>query len=190
MPDLRPICLALVLALALQGCVTAPPAEPPPPHRAAPSADTRATPARVLDWYHGLGDVDAQELARLRRQYADRATDPEVQARQALLALHPAAPALARARGLLEGLLANPAAEARELQPLARVLLEQVAERQRLDGLAQRQLQQAERSSQQLRELQQLNSDLQGKLDALSEIERSLSGGATRPPVPEPDRPR
>lgn len=178
--------LAAVLPAACAG-IGSPAGSPP---QQAPVADDRVAAVRVLDWYHGLRDADAAELARSRRQYADKAASAEIQLRQALLAAHPQAPNLARARSLLETVLAGQSEEARALHPLAHLLLEQVAERQRLDAAGQRLGQSLERSAQQLKEAQQLNAELQGKLDALAEIERSLPArpAAGAPPAPATDR--
>ncbi|QDF98194.1 hypothetical protein CJ010_17430 [Azoarcus sp. DD4] len=176
---------AMLLALALHGCATSG-ETPPEPQRPPPSSDERAGAMRVLDWYQGMRELDATELAKVRRQYADKASSAEVQLRQALLAAHPQANNLPRARSLLENLLANQGAEARALHPFAQLLLEQIGERQRLDAAAQRLGQQLERGSQQLKDAQQLNVELQGKLDALAEIERSLPARPATSTQPAP----
>lgn len=176
-------CSVALMALTLQACAGTAGLPSAPPPQAPPSADSRTPPVRVLDWYYGLRELDATELARTRKQYADKAANAEIQLRQALLAAHPQAPNLARARSLLEGLLANTADDARALHPLAHLLLEQLGERQRLEAQAQRLGQQVERGAQQLKEAQQQSSELQAKLDALTEIERSLQA---RPPLATP----
>lgn len=178
-------CLpALLASVLLAACATLSPG-PGSPGRPPPSADTRAPALRVLDWYHGLREADATELAHLRRQYADKAGSAEIQLRQALLAAHPLAPNLGRARSLLDGVLATQSAEARALQPLAHTLLEQLTERQHLEATAQRAAQASERSAQQLKDAQLINTELQGKLDALAEIERSLPARPS-PSAPSP----
>jgi hypothetical protein len=84
-------------------------------------------------------------------------------------------PNLARARSLLEGLLAADDPDARALHPYARALLEQLGERQRLTTLNERLTEQLERSTAALEESEQRSATLQRKLDALAEIERSLA---------------
>ena len=91
-------------------------------------------------------------------------------------------PNLARARSLLEGLLAADDPNARALHPYARALLEQLSERQRLSTLNERLTEQLERSTAALEESEQRSAALQRKLDALAEIERSL---APRGPAPQ-----
>ncbi|WP_240498754.1 hypothetical protein [Thauera propionica] len=91
-------------------------------------------------------------------------------------------PNLARARSLLEGLLAADDPDARALHPYARALLEQLGERQRLTTLNERLTEQLERSTAALEESEQRSATLQRKLDALAEIERSL---APRGPAPQ-----
>ena len=89
---------------------------------------------------------------------------------------------LTRARILLEALVASTSDEARAVQPYAKSLLEQVTERQRLDAANVKLTQQLERSSQQLKDSQARADELQRKLDALADIERSL------PPARIPSR--
>jgi len=91
-------------------------------------------------------------------------------------------PNLARARSLLESLLAADDPDARALHPYARALLEQLGERQRLTTLNERLTEQLERSTSALEESEQRSAALQRKLDALAEIERSL---APRGPAPQ-----
>jgi len=70
------------------------------------------------------------------------------------------------------------------LQPLARLLAEQLQERQRLENTAERLTQQLERAGQQLKDSQKQGEQLQEKLDALTEIERTLSARPTAPTAP------
>lgn len=101
--------------------------------------------------------------------------------RQLLLAIqaaHPRTGNPARARALLEALLAAGDDASRALHPYARALLEQLAERQRLDAANLRLTQQLERTGQQLKDSQQRSEDLQRKVDALADIERTLPARA------------
>jgi hypothetical protein len=97
----------------------------------------------------------------------------------ALQAAHPRTGNAARARTLLEAHLAARDEASRALLPYARTLLDQIIERQRLDVANVRLTQQLERSGQQLKDSQQLNEDLQRKIDALADIEL---GTPARPP--------
>lgn len=100
-----------------------------------------------------------------------------------LQAAHPRTGNAARARTLLESHLAARDDASRALHPAllpyARALLDQIIERQRLDAANVRLTQQLERSGQQLKDSQQLNEDLQRKIDALADIEL---GTPARPP--------
>jgi len=98
----------------------------------------------------------------------------ERQLQQAMQAAQPRGGNLTRARTLLEALVAASSDEARSVQPYAKSLLEQVIERQRLDAANVKLTQQLERSSQQLKDSQARADELQRKLDALADIERSL----------------
>lgn len=98
---------------------------------------------------------------------------------QALQAAHPRTGNAARARTLLEVHLAAQDEASRALHPYARTLLDQIIERQRLDTANVRLTQQLERAGQQLKDSQQLNEDLQRKIDALADIEL---GTPVRPP--------
>lgn len=106
----------------------------------------------------------------------------ERQLQQAMQAAQPRGGNLMRARTLLEALVASSSDEARAVQPYAKSLLEQVIERQRLDAANVKLTQQLERSSQQLKDSQARADELQRKLDALADIERSL------PPARIPSR--
>jgi hypothetical protein len=182
--------LALVaFVMTLTGGCAAPRA--PVPGTLAPRGDASAV-SRVLAYHQTIQPLNAAELARERRQIGEE-RGAERQMQQALLALHQRGLNLPRARALLEGMLSGQDAEARELHGLARLLLEQVNERMRLDGLNERLGHQIERSNQQLeRSAQQLSEGqlqidaLQRKLEALTEIELSLP---TRPAAMQPAPP-
>lgn len=97
---------------------------------------------------------------------------------QAIQAAHPRTGNPARARALLEALLAAGDDASRALHPYARALLDQLTERQRLDAANLRLTQQLERTGQQLKDSQQRGEDLQRKVDALADIERRLPARA------------
>ncbi len=159
----RPFAL---LGLALVAACTTPQGEPT---AAAPAPIVEESPLPSLLAYHQkIGRQAPQELARERAALAAQPVSPAQQLRLAMLLGHSRTPAdLARAIALLDGVLRGSAPAAVALHPLARVLADHYGERQRLE-------QQAERNAQQLRESQRRAADLQDKLDALADIERSL----------------
>lgn len=85
---------------------------------------------------------------------------------QAMQAAHPRTGNVARAKALLETLLAATDDASRAQHPYARTLLDQINERQRLVQLA-------ERTNQQLKDSQLRTEELQRKIDALADIERT-----------------
>ncbi len=113
-----------------------------------------------------------------------RSDAAERQLQQAIQAAHPRTGNPARARTLLEALLAAGDDASRALHPYARALLDQLTERQRLDAANLRLTQQLERTGQQLKDSQQRGEDLQRKVDALADIERTLPARAPTRAVP------
>lgn len=93
---------------------------------------------------------------------------------QAMQAAHPRTGNAARAKAMLETLLAATDDASRAQHPYARTLLDQINERQRLAQLA-------ERTNQQLKDSQLRTDELQRKIDALADIERT-------PPARTPKR--
>lgn len=189
-------CRALPWALALSlaaGCtvpapspagpgmatVTKPgPGAPPPPANAASSEADAVTPLLAYaDRLRGLpGPELAQEITRL-----GNAVSAGDQLRLALsLSQTRQLPDLVRAQELLQRALANNSEEARPLHALARLLAARFAEQRRAED-------QLDRQNQQLRDLQRRLEQTQDKLDALKEIERSLS---SRPPAAPASSPR
>lgn len=187
-------CRALPWALALSlaaGCtvpaaapagpeptVTKPaPAAPPAPANAAPSEADAVTPLLAYaDRLRGLpGSELAQEITRL-----GNAASAGDQLRLALtLSQTRQLPDLVRAQDLLQRALANTSEEARPLHALARLLAARFAEQRRAED-------QLDRQNQQLRELQRRLEQTQDKLDALKEIERSLSSRPAAAPASSP----
>jgi hypothetical protein len=91
---------------------------------------------------------------------------------------------LVRAQELLQRVLTNTGDDARPLQGLARLLAARFAEQRRVED-------QLDRQNQQLRDLQRRLDQTQDKLEALKEIERSLSNRPPAAPAPAPNsRPR
>jgi hypothetical protein len=141
------------------------------PQQVNPRSDRHEAPGAVpaLAYYQMLGRLNAAELAKERSALAAREATPNVQIRQAMMHGHPRlGQDSARALALLEGLIKSTDPAAVELQPLARLLADQHAERLRLES-------QLERLSGQLKESQRKAQELQEKLDSLADIERTLT---------------
>lgn len=126
-----------------------------------------------------LGRLNAAEMAKERSALAAQQATPNIQIRQAMLLGHPRSGLdSGRALALLEGLLKSSDPAAVELQPLARLLADQYAERLRLDSQLDRQggqLKESQRKAQELQESQRKAQELQEKLDSLADIERTLT---------------
>lgn len=86
---------------------------------------------------------------------------------------------LARAQDLLQKVLANNEAEVQKLHPLARLLAARYAEQRRAEDLLDRQ-------GQQLRDTQRRLEQTNEKLEALKEIERSLTSRPAGAAAPAP----
>ncbi|WP_341643949.1 hypothetical protein [Thauera sp. SDU_THAU2] len=164
----------------------------PMPRAIAPATSSGTSPAALLLLLGALLLSSCTALPHLDKAEdgashhgETQATTAEQTMQAAIRAARPRQSNLPRARSLLQGLLAAEDAESRALHPYARALLEQVQERQRLAGLNERLGQQLEQSAEALKDSEQRNEALQRKLDALAEIERSLT-----PPVPAAPRPR
>lgn len=110
------------------------------------------------------GSELAQEITRLNDSPA-----PDEQLRLALALVQTRQLYdLARAQELLQKVLANASGEARALHPLARLLAARFAEQRRIED-------QLDRQGQQLRDAQRRLDQTNDKLEALKEIERSLT---------------
>ncbi len=180
------LCAAVTAGLLAAAC-TSPrqaPVQPapdlPPPVTAAPANPPPASPdpepgqvdrlLRHADRVRGLQGAElAQEIARL-----SDSTTPADQLRLAMtLSQTRQLYDLVRAQELLQRVLANQTEEARELHVLARLLAARYAEQRRVED-------QLDRQNQQVQSLQRRLAETQDKLDALKEIERSLT---SRPPA-------
>lgn len=149
-----------------------------PPTRHEPVAIVGGGLPAALEYRQALNAMSAAEVARERAELAAHAGDAGAQMRLALLLAQPRQGVgdPVRALALLEGLLKSRKPEAIELHPLARLLAEQLQERQRLEA-------NAERQAAQLKESQRKVQELQEKIERLAEIERSLP---QRPVAPLP----
>lgn len=154
--------LGLILGLGLAGCAGTTAKVAPPLRYSDPG------PIPVLNYYHMLSRMTANELGRERMVLAALPSNPNTQIRMAMLLGHPRGPLdLPKATALLESLIKSPDPESISLQALARLLADSYIERQRLDGLVERQ-------GGQIKEGQRKAAELQEKIDALADIERTL----------------
>lgn len=169
-----PVTIGLIPLLSACAALNPPPAEPAPELPApviaepAPARVDEGTILPLLGYYHLVQRMTAAEIARERQALAATAASPSVQVQRAMLLGMPRpAPDLHRALALLDAVQRSQAPEAASLHPLARVLATQYQERLRLEG-------QNERLARQLKESQAKRDELQDKLDALRDIERSI----------------
>lgn len=149
---------------------------PPPDEQPEPEALPEVAPPRVnetamlplLGYYHLLQRMTSTELTRERQLLNSLPSSPSVQLRQAMLLGMPRTTSdLPRALALLEAVQRSHAPEAASLHPLARLLSIQYQERVKLET-------QNDRLGQQLKESQRRRDELQEKIDALTDIERSI----------------
>ncbi len=156
----------------LAACTTLPPPEEqpapePPPELSQPRVNETAM-LPLLGYYHLLQRMTSVELTRERQLLGSIPSSPSVQIRQAMLLGIPRTNAdLPRALSLLEAIQRSHAPEAASLYPLARLLSTQYQERIKLET-------QNDRLSLQLKEAQRKRDELQEKLEALADIERSI----------------
>ena len=165
------LAISFVCANLLAAC-----AAPPAPVRDEPLTPSMTDSVRVnemamlplLGYAQLLTRMSAQEQARERTILATIPKTPISQARMAMLLAQPRGPVdLTRALAVLEGILKSNDPVAISLYPLAQTLVTQYSERLKLEG-------QNDKLAQQLKEAQSSNAELQEKLNALADIERSL----------------
>jgi len=188
---------AFAAAALLAGCTAAPPSGPATADGAAqrPESGKGLAAVDAALAYHGhVTTLGSAELARERMALINAPGTPHVLVRQAILLSQPnGATNIPRALALLGTVAAQRTPDALALHPLVRLLADQLLERQRLEATAARLTQQLERAGQQLKESQRLGEQLQEKLDALTEIERTLpappAGAPSAPPPTSPRRP-
>ena len=150
---------------------------PPRVEAVAPGQVENVSLRALLAFYQSSQKLSASEQVRLRNALATRSQDPFLLVQQAILFGNDRGNAeLAKALSILEALQKSDDENAVALQPLARVLADQYAERLKL-GV------QTEKLGQIARDSQKRAEQLQEKLDALAAIERSLP---TRPVTPLP----
>jgi peptidoglycan hydrolase CwlO-like protein len=164
--------------LALTACASKPVA---PPVVVVPSVRTVIVHDQalndLLDYQAGLRLLPAAELAKAQqeagKQDSKRDLSGKAIVRRAMLlaALHGPGD-LGRAQGLLDGLIQSAVADDQQYKPLAQFLSNTYADLRRQDDAA-------DKLNLQIRDAQRRNDQLNEKLEALKNIERSLS---LRPP--------
>lgn len=188
-----PVALMLAVVASLAGCTSLPTEDAGAAEIAATTpADPTEVVTAALEYHRLLATAAPTELASERAALNNAPRTPLVLVRQALLLSHPERPTnLPRALALLGAVAAQRTPDAIALHPLVRLLSDQLIERQRLEATAERLTQQLERAGQQLKDSQRVGEQLREKLDALTEIERTLPTrpGASPPPAP-PTSPR
>jgi hypothetical protein len=129
----------------------------------------------LLGYFQLLLRLTPQELARERTMLATIPQTPSTQLRTSMLLSLTRVPAdLVRAQSLLDGLLKSTDPAAVSLFPLARLLSSQYNERQKSMMQNEKLTAQGEQLGQQLKDSVRRSAELQEKLDALADIERSL----------------
>ena len=167
--------LALLISYLLTACAGFPPEEQTPITAEAPGV----MPA--LAYYQSLQRMSVAEINRERAALGAHPSAPANQMRLAMLLGHPrTAQDLNRALGLLDSLIKSPDPVAQSLFPLARLLTDNYQERLKIDAQAEKQ---GAQLKEQLKESQRKTQELQDKLNALADIERTLPPRArtTRP---------
>ena len=156
----------LVLFLLPAGCAVKP--SSPSVSVSDVSAIDDSPPLVTPAYYLALSRMSAAEFGRERHAVAVLPKTPSTQLRQAMILGHPRGQQdLPRASVLLDGILKSNDPAAVGLSPLARLLADNYGERQRLEA-------QLERQGLQMKESQRKVNELQEKLDALADIERTL----------------
>jgi len=173
-------------ALLLSACASLPPGD----GVVLRAVDLQETAA----YSQALHRMTPQEMGRERQQLMAQPVTPETQIRLAMLLGYPRGPQdLSRAITMLDAVLKSSDPAAVSLHPLAYLLLDNYAERQKLHMQLDRQgqqLKEAQRRALELQgkaaELESKAAELQGKLDSLADIERTLPQrpGAGRPHAP------
>jgi len=141
-------------------------------------------PRSLLSYYQSLGFFTANELLQEKQLMLQYVDVPDGRLRLAMVLGHPRQPnkELKRANELLAELLqAEDEPISYALQPITRMLTDSYTERLRLEQQGAIQTAQLEKqylrlleSQRQIQELQQQTVELQGKLEGLADIERSL----------------
>jgi hypothetical protein len=203
----------LVVPLLLAACAAPPepppepvavlPPPPPPPPQPPPVQPVEAEPmapatqpalvfaqltqgpvAALLGYADKVRPLGGNELANEISRLGEPGEQPLVQMQLALLLSQTRAPAdLARALGLVQRVIANPASEAQPLHSLARLLAARYQEQRRVED-------ERDRQAQQLRDSQRRIEQLSDRIEALRAIERSFTRPNSPPPPVVPAAPK
>jgi len=163
--------LLAACALLLAGCAAPPPGQAPvlvqTPPRIVVVADPKLT--ELLAYQASLRPMTPSELVKAQLELARADHAPYNTIRRAMLQATLRTPGdLARAQTLLESITQASSDEAKLLAPLAQFLAGQYADLRRQDETV-------EKLNSQVRDAQRRNDLLNEKLEALKNIERSLS---------------
>lgn len=188
MPRILSCLTALLLAACTPPPVRAPLPLPPPPMLmvcppvpvAVPAVDTGAVVNELLLYQAGLRGLGPVELVKVLTDLNTKPGSGSASVRRAMLltALRGNGD-LGRAQGMLEAVAQSTAADDAQLRPLARALLQNLVDLRHQDD-------NVDRLNNQVREAQRRNDQLNEKLEALKNIERTLS---VRPPAANPSPP-
>lgn len=184
----RPLALApvaLLVAFVIAGCSLRGGAPDPvqPGDVVCPETGTYDADAihALIAYHREIRDLDMTELRRAQRSIGDAGDRPLEQMRQAILLGDPrSASELPRALALVEAVIASRRDDAVAVRSLARMLSNEMHERMRLEH-------QLERVGARLKASERAGVELQEKLDALTEIERSLPTRPSPDPTESPE---
>jgi enoyl-CoA hydratase/carnithine racemase len=139
---------------------------------------TQGPQAAMLSYADKVRPLNGADLSTEISRIGDPGDSPTTQMQLALLLSQTRVPAdLARALGLLQRVIANPAPEAQALHPLARALAARYVEQRRVEDDRDKQVQQ-------LRDSQRRIDQLNDRIEALRAIERSFARPNTAPAAP------
>ena len=185
--------ISLLTALVFTACATQPTQVPntsPAGEAAGPLVKVdEAAMLPLLGYFQLLQRMSPQELVRERTILGAIPQTPATQVRLAMLLGQVRGPQdIYRAQSLLDGVLKSKEPAATSLHPLARVLAYQYSEWLKLQTQNEKLTGQNEKLMQQLNDGLLRSAELQEKLDALADIERSLpvrpKNGKTTPGSP------
>jgi len=167
--------LVIAVSFLLSGCASTPTEEISiQPEAEAVEESPKPSPMPPLNYYQLLSRMTPAELGRERMVLAALPRSPNTQVRLAMLFGYPRAQQdMAKAMSQLDSVLKSSDPAAVALHPLARLLADNYAERQKMEAYLERQ-------GQQLKESQRKTIELQEKIDELADIERTLP---QRPPA-------
>ena len=160
--------------------VAVPAPAPAPPREPSPAERMGEALTPVLAYAEQVRGLQGAELAQEIARFTD-ITAPEDQLKLALALIQTRQLYdLVRAQDLVQRVLSNASDSARQLHPLARLFAARFAEQRRVED-------QLDRQGAQLRDAQRRLEQINDKLEALKEIERSLtSRPAVAPTTPAP----